>query len=115
MIDLRPIPTPEEVRATGWTGDVTRFPLSHPAFLYRCQVTGANPESPPNAAWYYAPNAWVQRDLHERGLSEGLGIPPEPSKPPILDELRATEDKLRGIKSNRYERYLSINRRAKWT
>ena len=59
-----PIPTPEEIRASGWTGDVTRFPLTRQGFLNRCKNTGADPQNPPNAAWYYAPNEYVQKQLN---------------------------------------------------
>lgn len=62
--DPLPIPTPDEIRATGWSGDVTRFPLTREGVLARCQYNGIAPENIPNAAWYYAPNQYVQQKLN---------------------------------------------------
>lgn len=59
-----PTPTPEQVRATGWSGDVTRYPLTEAGLLTRCKHNGITPEQIPNAAWYYAPNAYVQKQLN---------------------------------------------------
>lgn len=60
-----PIPTDEEIRATGWTGEVTQYPLTVNGYLARCEYNGANPEQPPNNAWYYAPNQVVQTTLEK--------------------------------------------------
>lgn len=65
MFELR-VPTKEEIRAVGWSGDVTRFPLSPAAFAYRCRVNGITPMQIPNFAWLYAPNEWVRQDLERK-------------------------------------------------
>lgn len=59
-----PKPTREEVRATGWSGDVTRFPLTWAGLCRRMELTGGDPRDPPNAAWYYAPNGYVRDELN---------------------------------------------------
>lgn len=59
-----PVPTAEDIRATGWSGDVTRFPLTLSGVLSRCRAAGIEPNQIPNAAWFYAPNAYVQTQLN---------------------------------------------------
>lgn len=59
-----PVPTPEQVRATGWIGDVTRYPLTEQGIVTRCKHSGITPAQIPNAAWYYAPNEYVQKQLN---------------------------------------------------
>lgn len=63
--DPRPtIPTEKEIRDCGFSGDITRFPLTEDGYLKRCEQNGVEPKKPPSAAWYYAPNSYVQRDLN---------------------------------------------------
>jgi len=59
-----PAPTKDEVRAAGFSGDVTRFPLTWAGYVRRCQMNGVDPLKPPNNAWFYAPNACVQEQLN---------------------------------------------------
>lgn len=61
-----PVPTEEQIRKAGWSGDVTRFPLTKEGFLARCNYNGIGPEHVKNPAWFYAPNEYVQTQLNER-------------------------------------------------
>jgi len=60
-----PTPTDAEFRAAGWTPDAVNYPLSDEAYAYRLKYNGVTSSN--NEAWKYAPNAWVQNDLHQKG------------------------------------------------
>lgn len=62
-------PTEAEFRSSGWSSDALNFPLSDQAYAYRLRYNGINASD--NEAWKYAPNAWVQNDLHVKG---GLAV-----------------------------------------
>lgn len=62
---ILPIPTKQNIRDTGWKGDVTMFPLTETGYRKRCKYNGCNPDTPPNAAWFYAPNQLVQEALNK--------------------------------------------------
>lgn len=61
--DPLPVPTDKQIRDIGFSGDITRFPLTRDGFIKRCEMNGVDPSAPPSPAWYYAPNPYVQMEL----------------------------------------------------
>ena len=60
--------TPEvmdhELRTAGFTSEARKYPLSERAVIWLAAFNGVPIEKMP-AAWYYAPNSFMQNELEE--------------------------------------------------
>ena len=71
--------TDDQLRAAGFTAAARAFPLSARAAAWLAQFNGI-PVADIPAAWWYAPNVYMQRVLDENGAAvEALTAPDQPA------------------------------------
>ena len=69
---MHPEVTDQQLRDAGFTPAARNYPLSPEAVVWLRKFNGLPEHVPMPAAWHFAPNAYMQKYLHERSVAESV-------------------------------------------